>query len=263
MVNWDNYEEYLILQADGELTEVEERHLLEFIDKHPELRGELLAFESLKLVPDENVRFPDKASLLKPVAAPRTITFGWRWMLAAAAVLALFSTTVFSLLQENTPDSITVLTGTESVPPQSVEEGQPAQQGAIIAALPVAGTRQEASLAAPSSAKQNIRAVPERDRLKALPAPEPFPLEEQVPGPVLVAEAIAYDPVPDFENETLQEEQKVFLSWLPVKEEKRAGLQRMAEGLGEQLTRAKGLGSRLGESQLDVRLGNKEMTLNF
>ena len=38
MVNLENYEEYMLLEADGELTESEQKALHAFIERHPELK---------------------------------------------------------------------------------------------------------------------------------------------------------------------------------------------------------------------------------
>lgn len=89
MVNSENYEEYLVLHADGELDEAETAALMAFIAGHPELKAELDAYESTRLVPDESLVFGPKASLLKEVPARKTISLkGW-WAYGAAAGLLL------------------------------------------------------------------------------------------------------------------------------------------------------------------------------
>jgi len=52
MVNLENYEEYMMMYADGELNEAETKALMDFVDANPELAKELEAYSATKLVPD-------------------------------------------------------------------------------------------------------------------------------------------------------------------------------------------------------------------
>jgi anti-sigma factor RsiW len=90
-ITLDNYEEYLILQVDGELSAGEERELEVFLAAHPELEAEAAAYAAVKLVPDENIVFEGKEALLKPEPATTTKPISlspWAW--AAAAVLMVW-----------------------------------------------------------------------------------------------------------------------------------------------------------------------------
>lgn len=87
MVNLENYEEYLILYADGELDEAAETVLMAFIAEHPELKGELAAYEAAHLEPDESLVFGAKESLLRPVPARKVIPLKSWWAYGAAAGL--------------------------------------------------------------------------------------------------------------------------------------------------------------------------------
>ena len=66
MVTAENYEEYMILSADGELSAEEERELMAFLEQNPALKGEMDTYASLKLVPDEELVYSGKQNLLKP-----------------------------------------------------------------------------------------------------------------------------------------------------------------------------------------------------
>lgn len=86
-VNWDNYEEYLLLQVDGELNESGRQALQAFISANPEVAEELSMYEGVKLVPDATITFAGKETLLK--REPKVIVLPSRkWLYAVAAILA-------------------------------------------------------------------------------------------------------------------------------------------------------------------------------
>lgn len=88
MVNMENYEEYMLLYADGELKPAEEKALLDFVAQHPELEAELKAYAATRLVPDTAMVFEHKESLLKTAEPTRRIGLGnWKMYAAAACVL--------------------------------------------------------------------------------------------------------------------------------------------------------------------------------
>lgn len=88
MVNMENYEEYMLLYADGELKPAEEKALLDFVAQHPELEAELKAYAATRLVPDTGMVFEYKESLLKTAEPTRRIGLGnWKMYAAAACVL--------------------------------------------------------------------------------------------------------------------------------------------------------------------------------
>ena len=51
MISLENYEEYMILHADGELQPAEEQELMAFLDAHPELKAEMTAYDLTRLSP--------------------------------------------------------------------------------------------------------------------------------------------------------------------------------------------------------------------
>lgn len=88
MVNMENYEEYMLLYADGELKPAEEKALLDFVAQHPALEAELKAYAATRLQPDTGVVFENKNSLLKTAEPTRRIAPGnWKMYAAAACVL--------------------------------------------------------------------------------------------------------------------------------------------------------------------------------
>jgi hypothetical protein len=65
MINRDNYEEYFLMYLDNELSDAERIAVEEFIKQNPDLRGELIMLQQLKLKPEQNIFFGDKNILLR------------------------------------------------------------------------------------------------------------------------------------------------------------------------------------------------------
>lgn len=88
MVNMTNYEEYMLLYADRELSKEDEQALLAFVQQHPELQAELDAYTATILQPDTTLVFDGKEALMKNEPAKGAIWLGnWKTYAAAASVL--------------------------------------------------------------------------------------------------------------------------------------------------------------------------------
>ena len=66
-INISNYEEYLLSAVDGELSGDEMVALEAFLQQYPHIREELMLLESVRLMPDPELSFGDKASLYRTV----------------------------------------------------------------------------------------------------------------------------------------------------------------------------------------------------
>jgi anti-sigma factor RsiW len=64
-INISNYEEYLLSAVDGELSGDEMVALEAFLQQYPHIREELTLLESVRLTPDPEVLFDDKAQLYR------------------------------------------------------------------------------------------------------------------------------------------------------------------------------------------------------
>ncbi len=96
MISLENYEEYMILHADGELQPAEEQELMAFLDIYPEMKNEMIAYGLTHLSPDENIIYAEKESLLKK-EPKRTIIFPqWRKYAIAAGIAALICISFFT-----------------------------------------------------------------------------------------------------------------------------------------------------------------------
>jgi len=87
IINMSNYEEWLILYVDNELTGEQKLAVEKFAAANPRVKAELDLFLQTKLEPGEFV-FADKASLYKREEKWRVIKMSW-WRMAAAAVLLI------------------------------------------------------------------------------------------------------------------------------------------------------------------------------
>lgn len=108
MVTFENYEEYMMLYADGELPEAAIRELLTFVALHPELQAELNAYMSTQLQPEMDMVFADKESLLRPAPAKKTIALGWMKYGVAAGLILLVGIGVYNWNNTHETSDVTI-----------------------------------------------------------------------------------------------------------------------------------------------------------
>ena len=268
MVNWKNYEEYMLLHADGELNDAEQNALDEFIRLHPELKDELSAYEATRLVPDMAQVYAGKESLLKPVLGTRVISLSsYMRYGTAAAILFLLLFIASKWINRGGDDHVNV--------PEVAKQEQVA---------PVTPTADEAPATNPTEPHQQPTPViaPEHIANTALVSPAPMnqPKEENIEGiaalplktldtnPVATIArqpiAVADISLPVSDEEQIEELRSGFLAWLPVNEEKKEGLNNLKENLDGKIEQAKALKDNIKETNLAVRLGGKEfVVINF
>jgi hypothetical protein len=95
-INHDNYEEFFIAYLEGDLMQDDVDQVRKFIEANPELKDELMLLKQAVFKPDEEVFFPGKEALLKPVAENSNLRF-WLYSTAIAAVLFIALTFIFIL----------------------------------------------------------------------------------------------------------------------------------------------------------------------
>ena len=86
-VSMANYEEWLVLYMDNELTTAQKTVVEQFISLNSSVKEELALLQRIKLQPEEII-FSDKASLYRREEKVRFMPVRW-WRVAAAAVLLL------------------------------------------------------------------------------------------------------------------------------------------------------------------------------
>lgn len=94
-INMDNYEEWLVLYVDNELSQEERSVIEKFASAHPRVQQELALFKATRLEPEEIV-FANKENLYKKERVA-VITMQW-WKIAVAAILIVAgSITLYSV----------------------------------------------------------------------------------------------------------------------------------------------------------------------
>ncbi len=116
MITIDNYEEYLVMHADGELQPHEEEALRVFLNDHPHLQNELLVYQQVRMVPDETIIYTQKESLIQP-EPKRGIIFtpNWRTLSIAAGIAAVILITVAVLRNGNDADKPVVVNNNTTI----------------------------------------------------------------------------------------------------------------------------------------------------
>ncbi len=94
-INRQNYEEYFMLYADGELDERQRQAVEEFVLENPGLQTELALFSELKLSPDKEDVFREKNVLYRKSETSRSASL-IRWWHVAASILILAG--IFTLI---------------------------------------------------------------------------------------------------------------------------------------------------------------------
>lgn len=157
MVTTENYEEYLMMQADGELNAQELAALQAFLAKHPERAAEAATWQDLKLVPDEAIHYDHREALLKEER--KAVAFR-PWYaavpVAAALLLALFliprteeikpgvTTGPIAL---NTAPKTTIIENPEPVSPDTKTEALPAPIPTVPGKVPTRPRRRPVPVA--------------------------------------------------------------------------------------------------------------------
>lgn len=138
-ITLDNYEEWLLLYIDDELTPAQTTIVENFVMAHPAVKQELDIFRKTKLQREEAIVFPDKESLyLKEEKTRRVVMLRWT-RIAAAAVLLIAVATISFFALDTTNKSTTgndkpavvvnnINTTSVNPPPSRNKDQQPGQQ---------------------------------------------------------------------------------------------------------------------------------------
>ncbi|MBP6417333.1 MAG: hypothetical protein KA330_12820, partial [Chitinophagaceae bacterium] len=86
-ITLSNYEEWLVLHLDNELTPGQKATVEKFLAANPAVQQEFVLLQRTQLQP-ETIIFADKASLYRKEEKVRPVAVRW-WRLAAAAILLL------------------------------------------------------------------------------------------------------------------------------------------------------------------------------
>lgn len=273
MVNMENYEEYMLLEADGELGDAERKALYAFLEQHPELGKEMEMYLSTKLVPDTKMVFAHKEQLLKKQGGS-TIAFGGRWMYAAAACVAALIAVMIWKREPSATETNTIVKTEEPVknvtPAPIVDDTAKEFHSKTVNAIAIENKtpvkpntiKKPKAPVTPVEPEEKIAQQPvERilpDVKQEIPQPKQNTVEQKVQAnekPVAFTEEVKI-PVITEEPET---QQKPLLAWLPVNEEKKEGLNVIAEVLNQKIDKIKEVRNSLKDTDVTFRIGNKEL----
>ncbi len=92
-INQNNYEEWLMLYMDNELSSEQKMNAESFIASHPGIKAEFEVFNKTKILADKEIIFPNKELLYKRTEKVRIVQMRWwtkfSYRIAAAVVLIL------------------------------------------------------------------------------------------------------------------------------------------------------------------------------
>ena len=189
--NLENYEERFVDYMEGQLDAAEMKEVEAFVAQHPELEEDFKLFCSTKLVPDTDVVFTKKESLMKPAATVRPLFV--RILAAAACVALLIGIGIRFLKPHQTLDQQPMLAELAPVKANVAQETQELKKS-NLKVVTVPKTLRAKALGEPVSEPTEMAhstsepTIPETIELIAAVSPiQPKSLERQ--------EAIAFDEV--------------------------------------------------------------------
>jgi len=265
MVTMENYEEYLLLHADGELSEAEEKALAAFMTEHPELRREMELYMATKVLPDAGMVYEGKEQLLKKPA--RVIAFGqWRSVAAAASIAALAVLAIWKWQQPNTTNiNIVQVNNINTTAPKDTFTGKLQVNDNKIADVspePKDVKKPAPSLQIEPKAPHYVPVkAPRKAAQEALASIEVMPVK-QLPLMVVTATPKKVDAaIPVLSSQPLAETNEsegdnALLARLPIKQE---GVTAIADAVNNKLEKVKNIKDNIKNTDLSVRLWNKEL----
>ncbi len=282
MITWENYEEYMMMHADGELTPAEEQALRAFVKKNPTLEKELAAYELTRLTPDTAQVFADKESLLKLLPSKRVIAFPhWRKYSIAAGVAALIFISLFKYVNKGA-DRVEI-TKTDTVKPilKQVADPQMAANNVkdIKSDVPAPGRKAvnvpavihgDVKIAAAHSAGRKNRKQEEVIEEQPRPHVRESVMELQLARTMPIAHDTAQmapeipRDIPAYTVQPVGEEDKeTFWDRLPIDDLKKDGLRNVANAVASGLEQVNNMKKDLYRKSISVRIEKRKLLISF
>lgn len=259
MVTIDNYEEYLMMAADGELDAAGEAQLKAFLQQHPDLAAEAESWTSLRLQPDTAVVYEEKESLLRH--QPKKIALGWRIPLAAAASVALALVLLTRGSHQDVPRFAHTWSEKKAAPVAAVV---PDTSPLVASASTVVSPKHKGphrQLKVQDESHPSVRAQEELVALNASPMPinvsasqQPAMSPEQEPLPISPITASINLP------EASEEPKKPIIH---IATANAPALELIKEGVDARVSQISNAVKSIRETSLAVRIGNRNHYLNF
>lgn len=290
MITWENYEEYMVMHADGELTPAQEQELMSFLYEHPELQSELTAFTMTKMIPDTQETYARKTSLLKPepviapVATENTKVIAlpvWRRYAVAAGIAAFMLASGYGIyVTNNNTNTTSIATNT----PPSALPATPTNSFSlpqkVVAANEVKPSVEETAITAtekpavPSTSKATRMATTTNNRV-----PVEYAYAHTIIDPVVAKGIIEFSAekkniapavtnVPDLaiqyrEDDTEREAESSFIDRLPVSDTKKAGMKSLASDAADEYGMVNSIRKEIANANVSVSIKNKKLTFSF
>jgi hypothetical protein len=282
MVNLENYEEYLVLYADGELSDAELKALEEFIAKHPGLKGEMEMYAATKLVPDEAITYAAKEQLLKKepttthIISLRNL---WAYGTAAACIAVLL---VVMLNTKNRTEDIQIANNTNAHKESSTENKKidtvVSETSHSTPVNIVAGeTRKEDKQTIKKPFLQKQQYVAQQPSQKVVVQPltgtevekidlvhEEAIVTHQSPEVNATVNDSPLNELPEPTNKPVlhpgaKTDDSKLLAMVNDKKQKLQGLEVVGDALSEKIEKVKNIKNKIKETDLQVRIGEKNL----
>ncbi len=260
MVNKENYEEYMMLYADRELNEAEEKALLAYVLKHPELDAELNAYTATQLQPDNTLVFENKEELLQKPAKRIALVRNWKFYAAAACALLLFGTFFFQTESTTTNSPIAQTTKTIT-PKEIIKENAPKEQPQkkLYSKQPIKTIAMETKKVQPVSQPKAVKQEAKHQQetllaLNTLNTSADFEVRSQ---PISISEVA----VPEIEP-VMPEEQNIGSKKLAVNTpltDATKGLQQIENIFNDKLMAAKQVKEQIEDTEVRFLIGKKQL----
>lgn len=279
MVNLENYEEYLLLEADGELNEAEQEALYAFLDEHPELKKELDIYKSVHLVPDNDIVFENKEQLMKREGGGMIINFRTRWAYAAAAAVFIFLFIGIYNYNQQSPNT-TIADNNAPVMPDTEKLNNPP--------VPVVNPKEKELHSKPENPivfKEKEKQTPvhtktHEEPIKQQPIPIQEPKTENI-AEVKLKEVIPQLPIYEAPQEPIEPKQELIAvkttiepiidevepvktsqtpsQWEHIKDERLLGLNDFSATVSNKVEQVRELKDKIKDSEITFKLGKKEL----
>jgi hypothetical protein len=264
MVTWENYEEYMLLDADGELNESESKALQGFIAQHPELQREYAMLKATVLEPDEAITYAHKEKLLKKTGNVRQLPSKW-WMYSAAASIAAIIV-IASIVNKKdniqdvakvNPKPVQIATKTEEVtntPIPAEDIHSTPVKPVTIKTINANSNTYVANKANKTKATENQNtSAPIHQPLQILPAVD---MEYEIAHmqPEIVSEP--QTPVVGEPNNIATDKDNVFAI---LNKEKPAGITEFSNSISQKINKAKAIAQTIKSTDVVVRIGNRDL----
>jgi anti-sigma factor RsiW len=288
MITLDNYEEYLVMHADGELQPHEEDALQVFLNEHPHLREELQAYGLARLVPDTEVVYANKEALLKPLPAKRiAMAPFWRTLSMAAGLAAIIVIAAVALHDGGNNTKVPVattavsntaqpVTTTDTVVPQSVAgtTSNAADSGAaatistpVISQQPKHERHATVALVVPPASNKQAQAIVKQEAAPAMNARvylSPVAASEFKKLPVDAAHFNNVGNAPDDGFiASAPARRQTWIDRLPIEDEKKEHLNAIALAVTTGIDKASAFESSISDKKLTIKVEKRKLILSF